>query len=63
MIDLTSLVRDLGAVPLAFGIGVVALLVYSLLKGGKGGSSGNSSNGGSTTPPPTTPPSNPTGGA
>lgn len=63
MIDITSLVRDLGAVPLAIGIGVVALLVYSIVKGGKGGKSGgsgsSSSGGGSTTPPP----ANPTGGA
>ena len=64
MIDITSLVRDLGAAPLAIGIGVVALLVYSIIKGGKSGgsgssSSGSSSSGGSTTPPP----ANPTGGA
>jgi len=63
MIDITSLVRDLGAGPLAIGIGVVALLVYSIVKGGKGGKSGgsgsSSSGGGSTTPPP----ANPTGGA
>lgn len=62
MIDLTSLVRDLGPAQLAIGIGVVALLVYSIAKGGKGGKSGgsgSSSSGGSTTPPP----ANPTGGA
>ena len=67
MIDFTSLIRDLGPVPLAIGVGVIALLIYSIVGSGKnGGGSGSGSSGssgGSSTPPPAAPPSNPTGGA
>lgn len=62
LIDITSLVRDLGAGPLIIGLAIVAILIYSLFfsgKGGKSGGSGSSSGGSSTPTPPPAPPANP----
>lgn len=55
MPDFSTLFRDLGTGPTLIGIGFIALLVYAIVKGGKGSNSGSGSNGssGSSSAPPT----------
>lgn len=62
---LSSLINQYGGVKVAVGAGLVALLIYSILKGGKGSNGGSGSSGGSgtrggtgstgSTPPPAPP--------
>lgn len=52
---LTDLINNVGVPGLVCTVGIIALIVYSIMKGGKGngGSNGSSSSGGSTPPPST----------
>lgn len=50
---LTDLINNVGVPGLICTVGIIALIVYSIIKGGKGNGGGSSSKGGST-PPPTT---------
>ena len=47
MPDIGQLINSLGIVPFMIGVAVLALLVYSILKGGSNGSQGGSGGGGS----------------
>ena len=49
---INSVISSIGLLPTILCAGVIGLLVYSVLKGGKGGKGGSSSSG-SATPPPT----------
>ena len=46
-----EMIRDLGLFPTVLGFAFIALIIYSIIKGGKGGS-GNGKGSGGTTPPP-----------
>jgi uncharacterized membrane protein YgcG len=51
MPEFTTMFRDLGTVPTIIGFAIVALIIYSIVfggKGGKGGGSGSSSGGSSS---------------
>lgn len=52
---LTDLINNMGVPGLICTVGIIALIVYSILKGdkGNGGSKGSSSSGGSTPSPST----------
>ena len=57
MPDFSTIFRDLGAGPTIIGVGIIALIVFSILKGGSGKGNGSSkSNGGGNTPSAPTPP-------
>lgn len=51
MPDLSTIFRDLGTVPTLVGLAFIALLVYSIAKGGSKDSGNGSKGGGSSTPP------------
>lgn len=49
---LDTLVRDLGWPTIIISAGFIALMIYSILKGGSGKGGSNGSSGGSTPPTP-----------
>ena len=56
MPEFSTFIRDFGIVPTIISVGIIALIVFSIVKGGSKGKGGGSKNsgGGSSAPPPTT---------
>ena len=61
MPEISTMFRDLGTAPTIIGFIIIAVIIFSLLKGGNGKGKGGSSNtgNGSSSSTPTPPPANP----